>query len=1201
MEDDLKSKSPAEAEKDILKFWQDNKIFEKTLEKDAPSGDFIFYDGPPFANGLPHYGHILASVIKDAIPRYKTMRGYRVPRRWGWDCHGLPVENVVEKELGLKAKKDIEDLGLEKFNKAARNVVVRDTSEWKKIIPKIGRFVDMEADYKTMDPSYMESVWWVFKTLYDKGLVYEGYKPMHLCPRCETTLANFEVSQGYKDITDISVTAKFELDDEPGTFVLAWTTTPWTLPGNVALAVNPDILYAKIEKDGERFILAKDRLDTIEGEYKIIETFKGFALAGKSYKPLFDYYSEKKDLENRENGWKIYSADFVTTEEGTGVVHIAPAFGEDDMNVSLEYALPFVQHVSADGRFKSEVKDFAGRFVKPKENHQETDIEIIKHLAHAGKLFAKKKIVHSYPHCWRCDTPLLNYATSSWFVKVTAIKDNLLKNNGEINWVPAHIKDGRFGKWLEGARDWAISRSRFWGAPLPVWKCDKCDKLEIAGSIDDIRNKVKKSGNKYFVMRHGESEHNKKNIVSSNVLNPHHITEKGKTDIKEIAQKVKKENIDIIFSSDFVRTKETAELLASEIGCDKRKIIYDKRIRELNTGTFDGKRPRDYHDYFSTLEEKFTKTPPEGENLVELKNRVSQFLYDIEEKYQDKNILIISHEYPIWLLSAGAVGADIKKSVKMKEEKRDDYIETGELMELDFVPLPHNENYEIDLHRPYIDKVEFACSCGGKMKRIIHVFDCWFESGSMPYASAHYPFACAQNQKSKIKNQKCLALPAEFIAEGLDQTRGWFYTLLVLSTALFEKPAYKNVIVNGIILAEDGQKISKRLKNYPDPMDVVHKYGADALRLYLLSSPVVRAEDLNFSEHGVDEVYKKVILRLWNVYSFYDMYALGGSTAKLNLAVEPPNGDKNVLDKWIIARLLELEEEITLNLEKYELDKATRPIFDFVDDLSTWYIRRSRDRFKNEGEDKGSAILTTRFVLVEFSKVIAPFIPFISERLYQLISREDEAKSNSQNLIARSAKGGFRESIHLDEWPYKKSLADNVLGMFGVDKSTKNLDILYDMKEIRKIVSLGLEARAEAGFKVRQPLQKLIIKNEKLKGKDDLLELVKDEVNVKEVAFDAGISNEVKLDLELTPELIAEGQFRDMVRFVQGLRKKASLTPDDEISVSVKTSSSGQELLKKFENEFKEIVNARTVEFKDIEDGELLKLDDLEIHIKITK
>ncbi len=1176
MDDNLKDKSPAEAERDILKFWQDNNIFKKSIEKDAPLGEFIFYDGPPFANGPPHYGHILASTIKDAIPRYKTMRGYRVPRRWGWDCHGLPVENVVEKELGLKAKKDIEDLGLDKFNSAAKNVVVRDTDEWKKIIPRMGRFVDMEASYKTMGADYMESVWWVFKTLYDKGLMYEGYKPMHLCPRCETTLANFEVSQGYKDITDISVTAKFEITEEPGTFILAWTTTPWTLPGNVALAVNPDVEYVKIEKDGEKLILAKERLGEIEGENKIVETFKGFALAGKSYKPLFDYYSEKEDLENRENGWKIYSADFVTTDEGTGIVHIAPAFGEDDMNTSLEYALPFVQHVTGDGRFKSEVKDFAGKFVKPKENHQEADIEIIKYLAHRGNLYAKKKIIHSYPHCWRCDTPLLNYASSSWFLRVTAIKDKLLKNNEKIDWVPAHIKGGRFGKWLEGARDWAISRTRFWGASLPVWKCEKCDDLKVIGSVEDIRRNVKTSGNKYFAMRHGDSEHNKKNIISSKVDNPHHLTEKGRVEVKEVAQQIKNKNIDIIFSSDFVRTRETAEIVANEIGYDKEKIIFDKRIRELNTGTFDGKKPSDYHEFFSSMEEKFIKAPPEGENLIELKNRMSEFLYDIEEKYQGKNILIISHEYPLWLLFAGALGSDVEKSVKMKEEKGDDYIETGEVINLSFSPLPHNENYEVDLHRPYIDNVAFDCPCGGKMKRVVHVFDCWFESGSMPYGQAHYPF---ENKEEVEKN-----LPAEFIAEGLDQTRGWFYTLLVLSTALFDKPAYKNVIVNGIILAEDGQKMSKRLKNYVDPVEIIHKHGADALRLYLLSSPVVRAESLNFSEKGVDEIYKKVILRMWNVYSFYDMYADSGSHLKKTIQSEMINKiDKNtnVLDKWIISRLNELTQEVTLSLEKYELDKATRPIINFVDDLSTWYIRRSRDRFKDQGENKDSAIYTTRFVLLEFSKVIAPFMPFISDRLYKLL-------------------GGNKESVHLDEWPAKDSLVKKVLEAFGMDKSSKDADILYDMKEIRKIVSLGLEARAEAGVKVRQPLQKLTVKNEKLKGKDGLLELVKDEVNVKDIIFSSSIKNDVKLDLELNPELIAEGQFRDIVRFVQNLRKKAGLTPDDKISVSVKTNSSGENLVKKFESEFKKIVNARAVEFKDLENGEVLKLDSLEFTIIIV-
>jgi len=486
-----KNLKPSELEEEILKFWQENKIFEKSLKKPAgkkPKGDFVFYDGPPFANGLPHYGHILASIIKDVIPRYQTMKGKRVERRWGWDCHGLPMEFEVEKELGLKTKKDIEKFGIEKFNEVAKNSVLKYEADWKKIIPRIGRWADMENAYKTMDAEYMESVLLVFKSLYEKGLIYEGYKSMHVCPRCETTLSNFEVAQGYRDIKDSSVIVEFELEGEKNTYVLAWTTTPWTLPGNVALAINPNVRYVKIKPTTndqrpttEFYILAKERLEIIKEEYEIIGEFKGKDLIGKKYEPLFDYYSKDKKLENLKNGWKIYGADFVKTDEGTGIVHIAPAFGADDMKLGQKYKLPFVQHVSSNGRFKKEVEDFAELPVKPKENHQLTDNKIIEWLNKNRKLFKAEKITHSYPHCWRCETPLLNYAASSWFVKVTAIKNKLIKNNKKINWVPTHIKTGRFGKWLEESRDWAISRSRFWGAPLPVWKCQKCKAIKVIG------------------------------------------------------------------------------------------------------------------------------------------------------------------------------------------------------------------------------------------------------------------------------------------------------------------------------------------------------------------------------------------------------------------------------------------------------------------------------------------------------------------------------------------------------------------------------------------------------------------------------------------------------------------------------------------------------------------------------------------------
>lgn len=1143
----LNSFNPAEIEEKTLKFWQENKIFEKSVNKKASKGrppagrqEFVFYDGPPFANGLPHYGHILASIIKDVIPRYQTMRGKRVPRRWGWDCHGLPVEFEAEKELGLKNKKDIEKFGIVKFNEFAKKSVLKYEADWKKIIPRIGRWADMENAYKTMDSDYMESVLWVFKRLYEKGLIYEGYKSMHICPRCETTLSNFEVAQGYKDIEDSSVVVKFELEKEKNTYLLAWTTTPWTLPGNVALAVNPKFEYAKIKIGNEYFILTKERLGIIDSAYKIIQKIKGDKLVGLSYKPPFDYYAKEKKLKNRESGWKTYPADFVTFEEGTGIVHIAPAFGSEDMELADKCRLPFIQHVSLDGKFKKEVKDFAGLAVKPKDNPQIIDQQIIDYLSKKNTLLKFEKTIHSYPYCWRCDTPLLNYAASSWFVKIAAIKKNLIKNNKKIHWVPAHIKEGRFGKILEEAPDWAISRNRSWGAPLPVWKCEKCEALKVLGSIEEIKNNLKKSDNKYFIMRHGEAESNVFNIVSSNYKNKHHLTEKGKKEVASAIKKIKK--IDIVFSSDFVRTKESAEIAAKRFGI--KKIFYDKRLREINTGIFDGKSLKKYHNYFSSLEEKFIKASPRGENLTELKNRVSNFIYEIDKKYSGKNILIICHEYPIWLMFAGASGADAKKAIELKGKKYD-FIKTGEIKILNFSPLPHNDNFELDLHRPHIDKIEFSCTnstgsgqaCGGKMKRISAVLDCWFESGSMPYAQTHYPFAGN------------LPFPAEFIAEGIDQTRGWFYTLLVLSTALFNKSAYKNVIVNGIILAETGQKMSKRLKNYPDPMELTQKYGADALRLYLLSSPAVAAENLNFSEKGVDEIYKKVILRLWNVHKFYEMYADDKLPSAKRQAL-----NKNILDKWILARLEQLKTAVSKRMDKYELDRAVRPLVDFVDDLSTWYIRRSRDRFKNEEQDKQSAISTTNFVLGEFSKIIAPFLPFISEAIYKSLQ---SARHKASNV-----------SVHLENWP-------------AVNKKLIDKNLLDSMADIRKIASLALEARAKAGIKVRQPLQQLRIKNLGLGIKDDeLLGVLKDEVNVKEIIFDPKTKDELELDIKITPELKTEGQLRELVRIIQDLRKSAGYTPKHKINLWLEAPREIEFAVNKYFKEFKEKIGAENAEFK---------------------
>ncbi len=1160
MDEQEKKTDIAKREEETLAFWNEKGIFEKSLSQTKDGEPFTFYDGPPFANGIPHYGHILASVIKDIIPRYQTMKGRFVRRVWGWDCHGLPVENVVEKEFGLKSRKDIEEYGIEKFNKAAHSSVLRYDAEWKKMIPRIGRWVDMENAYKTMDANYSESIWWAFKTLHDKGLVYQSFKSMHICPRCETTLSNNEVAEGYKDVSDISVTVKFELVDEPGTFVLAWTTTPWTLPGNVALAVNPEEEYSEVAIGEEKYIIATARVEKVcEGkEARTLKTMKGVGIINKSYKPVFDYYANDTTLENHVNGWKIYGADFVTTESGTGIVHIAPAFGEDDMALGKKENLPFIQHVGMDGIMKPEVKDFAGLFVKPKSDDEKTrlatDIAVLKYLQEHGTFFSKEKIKHSYPHCWRCDTPLLNYAAESWFVKVSALKEKLLSENATTKWVPENMRDGRFGNWLEGARDWAISRSRYWGAPLPVWTCNSCEERFVAGSRAELASKTKKSGNRYFVMRHGEAEHNTQGIVNSKLsgVSKYGLTSRGNIEAEATATKLKEKKIDIIIASPFRRTQETAEIVAKIIGIDAKKIITDERIKEIDTGEFDGRPIADYRENFSSMRDKFEKRPEGGENLLDVKRRVMAFLEDAETKYSGKTILIITHEYSTWMMFAGTQGATIDEALALRGE-REDFVVTSEVVELPFTPFPHNDNFEFDVHRPYIDNIQVLCTCGDNMTRAPFVFDCWFESGSMPYAQFHYPF---ENKELFEKN-----FPANFIAEGVDQTRGWFYSMLVLSIGLFDKTPFKQVIVNGMVLAEDGQKMAKKLKNYPDPWDLLNRYGADAIRYYLLSSPIVHSEDLAFTEKGVDEVVKKIIARLLNVLSFYELHgALEGGVQ---------GESKNPLDQWILARLAELGEGMTTSLDAYELDRAVKPIGLFVDDLSTWYLRRSRDRFKSDDIiDRAHAIVTIRRVFLEFSKLLAPIMPFLAEHLYSRL-------------------GGKKESVHLEVWP-----------IFDEPDS----DTLSGMTEVRRVVSISLEARAKAGIKVRQPLQELLLRDSSIKWMDKsdaLVVIIKDEVNVKNVLFDESISGELFLNTTITQELKREGQFRELTRAVQDIRKQAGLTLSDIVTLEVGTNDDGRALIDTFASELKKAARLKEIVPNEIS-GEPVDIDGIPMTLSIS-
>ncbi|MBN2479513.1 MAG: isoleucine--tRNA ligase, partial [Parachlamydiales bacterium] len=808
-------------------------------------------DGPPFATGLPHYGNLLASVLKDVIPRYKTMKGYFVPRRFGWDCHGLPVENEIEKCQELCGHEFVQVHGIKKFNEECESIVLRYTGQWEKTVNRIGRWVDFSNTYKTMDISFMESVWWVFKQLYDLDLVYEGFKVMPFSHKLGTPLSNFEANLNYQEVDDPSLVVKFKVKDEENTYFLAWTTTPWTLVSNLALTVNADIDYVKIKdiKNNTFFILAEKRVPIyFKEDFEIVDKFKGKALEGKKYLPLFDYFSSTK------NAFRILADDFVTIEDGTGIVHTAPAFGEADFYVCKREDIELACPVDNYGRFTDEIPEYKGMLVK------EADKPIIRRLKEEKKLFHQGVIRHRYPFCWRTDTPLIYKAIKTWFVAVEKIKDKLIDSNKQIHWVPEHIKEGRFGKWLENARDWAISRNRFWGTPLPIWK-DKNNNLFVIDSI--------------------------------------------------------------------------------------------KQLEELT-----------------------------GKKIT-------------------------------------------------------------------------------NLHRQYVDDLSFEVN-GEKFTRVEEVFDCWFESGSMPYAQNHYPF---ENKKFTEET-----FPADFIAEGLDQTRGWFYTLNVISSALFNKPAFKNVIVNGIILAEDGNKMSKRLKNYPEPEIILSKYGADAIRLYMLHSPAVKAEDLKFTENGVSTVLRQVLLPLWNSYVFLATYA--------NIYDWKPEKIENFeedIDKWILSLSQKLIFDVEKALDQYELNTAIDPMIAFIDQLTNWYIRRSRTRFWEDEDtpDRRQAFMTLHTVLLTLVKITAPFVPFISEAIYLEIKTDD-----------------MPQSVHLCDWP-------------KVLKKFQNEEIEEEMNYTQRAVSIGHSLRKEYKLKVRQPLLKAYIEADPkiLKYLEKQLNLIKDELNVKEVVL----------------------------------------------------------------------------------------------------
>ena len=1026
-----------EREKNIEKFWEDEQIFKKSIDSRKQGPTYTFYDGPPTANGKPHIGHVLTRVIKDMIPRYRAMKGYMVPRKAGWDTHGLPVELEVEKMLGLDGKEQIEQYGLEPFIEHCKESVWKYKGMWEKFSNTVGFWADMEHPYVTYHNSFIESEWWALKEIWNKGLLYKGFKIVPYCPRCGTPLSSHEVAQGYKDVKERSAIAKFPVKGEDA-YILAWTTTPWTLPSNVALCVNPDETYVKVKmkEDGTVYYMAQALCDTVlgEGTYDVLETFVGKDLEYKEYEPLFDYAVATCEKQHKK-AFYIVCDNYVTLTDGTGVVHIAPAFGEDDSKVGRKYDLPFVQLVDGKGEMTKETP-WAGMFCK------KADPEVLKALRESGLLFSAPVFEHSYPHCWRCDTPLIYYARESWFIKMTAVKDDLIRNNNTINWIPESIGKGRFGDWLENVQDWGVSRNRYWGTPLNIWECE-CGCQHAIGSQAELKS-----------------------------MSPNYT--------------------------------------------------------------------------------------------------------DVVKKYAKE--------------------------------------------------MDQEANGEVELHRPFIDDVTITCpKCGKQMHRVPEVIDCWFDSGSMPFAQHHYPF----ENKELFEQQ----FPADFISEAVDQTRGWFYSLLAISTLIFNKAPYKNVIVLGHVQDENGQKMSKSKGNAVDPFDALQTYGADAIRwyFYINSAPWLPNR---FHGKAVIEGQRRFMGTLWNTYAFFVLYANIDNFDATKYTLEY---DKlPVMDKWLLSKLNSLIKEVDDDLGNYRIPEAARALQDFVDDMSNWYVRRSRERFWAKGmeTDKVNAYMTLYTALVTVSKAAAPMIPFMTEEIYQ-------------NIVVK-VDPTAPESIHLCDFP-------------KVDEAKIDPELERDMDEVLKVVVLGRACRNKANIKNRQPIAKMYIKAPQTLP-EYFTDIIRDELNVKAVAFTdnvgefisysfkpqmrtvgpkygkllgkirqllpaldgAAAMNELKttgaihldvdgtevalgeedllietaqtegyvsesnqeiavvLDTNLTPELVEEGFVRELISKIQTMRKEAGFEVMDKITVSAKGNDKIDAILKKYEDQIKDEVLAVTVVYGEV-------------------
>jgi isoleucyl-tRNA synthetase len=1142
----------AKIESEILSFWEKNQIFQKSLLKRKRAKEFIFYEGPPTANARPGLHHVLARAFKDIVCRYKTMRGFKVERRAGWDTHGLPVEIQVEQKLGLKTKKGIEEYGIAAFNQECKKTVFSHIQEFEDLTRKIGYWLDFKNSYITYTKEYIESVWFILKELWNKKLLYQDFKVVPWCYRCGTALSSHEVAQGYKSIQETSIYVKFNLLDlqkfgnfpikEGKIYLLSWTTTPWTLPGNVALAVNEKIEYALVRVKNsaglfENYILAKSRIPKIlEGlSFEILSNFKGKELGGLSYEPLFNI----KEFTSSQS-YKVYQADFVSEEEGTGIVHIAPMYGVEDFELGKKVSLPRIHTVNPEGTFNKLVPQFEGLLVKDPA----TEEKIISFLRERDSFLKAEKLTHDYPFCWRCKNPLLYFAKDSWFIAVSKIKKKLLANNEKINWIPAHLKEGRFGSWLKEVKDWALSRERYWGTPLPLWRCLNCNQILAIGSFQELKRQ-KFTTNQYYFLRHLEtsyqaekSEHLYPPFEKDEVL----LSEKGREKAKELAQKLKKEKIDLIFSSDLPRTRETAKIIGDFL---QKEVILDQRLRDINFGNYFGSKKEDFLKRYPHFSHYLTTPIEGGESFLDCAQRFFDFFKEIEKKYRHQKILIVSHGGPLMILLAMMEGAPLK------ELKPTNLFKLGELRKVDFKILPYNEEAEIDLHRPYIDEVKFLCpKCGQQMERFREVIDVWFDSGAMPFAQNHFPFELVKNFREKINYQalvKKIPFPADYIAEAIDQTRGWFYTLLAVATLLDLGAPYKNVISLGHVLDEKGEKMSKSKGNVIDPWQTIEEFSADSLRWYFFT--INQPEDPKlFSFKDLKNVYQGFLMTLWNSFLFYKTYV----PQKFRFSrLQKYFSSKNVLDQWLLSRLSELILETTKLLENYEITKAARLIENFViEDLSQWYIRRSRRRFQKpeNREDFQKASQTLSFCLFNLTLLCAPFIPFLSEKIYQ------ELKKAKDPL-----------SVHLANWP-------------SFNKRFLKPKLNQEMLKARLLVKEGLNQRMKAGIKVRQPLLEIRVRKSKdFQLKKEIIEIIKDELNVKNFVFDPHLKEKVWLNTEITKELRFEGYLREMIRQIQMKRKEMNLKPAEKIILKIAFQGEFNSFLKEKLKFLKKEVNAQEI------------------------